>query len=59
MDTYPIPGQKLKFLTPPEIESGPPSWKAEIIPTTPRRRTVFITDYITEFYVRGLCKSSF
>ena len=27
-DTHPIPGQKLKFLNPPEIEPGPPGWKA-------------------------------
>ena len=26
-DTHPIPGQKLKFLTPPGIEAGPPRWK--------------------------------
>ena len=33
--THPIPGQKLKFLTPPGIEPGPPSWKAGTLPTTP------------------------
>ena len=27
-DTHPIPGQKLKFLTPPGIEPGPQGWKA-------------------------------
>ena len=37
-DTPPIPGQKLKFLTPPGIEPGPPRWKAGTQPTTPRRR---------------------
>ena len=35
-DTHPIPGQKLKFLTPPRIEPGPSGWKAGILPTTPR-----------------------
>ena len=30
-DTHPIPGQKLKFLT-------PPGWKAGTLPTTPRRQ---------------------
>ena len=37
-DTHPIAGQKLKFLTPPGIEPGPPDWKAGTLPTTPRRR---------------------
>ena len=37
-NTHPIPGQKLKFLTPPGIEPGPPGWKAETLPITPRRR---------------------
>ena len=37
-DTHPIPGQKLKFLTPPGIEPGSPGWKAGTLPTTPRRR---------------------
>ena len=36
--THPIPGKKLKFLTPPGIEPGPPGWKAGTLPTTPRRR---------------------
>ena len=27
-NTYPIPGQKLKFPTPPGIETGLPGWKA-------------------------------
>ena len=36
-DTHPIPGQKLKFLTPPGIEPGPPGWKAGTLPATPRR----------------------
>ena len=36
--THPIPGQKLKFLTPPRIEPGPAGWKAGTLPTTPRRR---------------------
>ena len=27
-DTHPIPGQKLKFLTPPGIGPRPPGWKA-------------------------------
>ena len=39
-DTHPIPGQKLKFRTPPEIEPGPPGWKAGTLPTTPWRRIV-------------------
>ena len=38
-DTHPVPGYKLKFLTPPGIKPGPPSSKAGILPTTPRRRT--------------------
>ena len=25
-DTHPIPGEKLKILTPPGIEPGPPGW---------------------------------
>ena len=37
-DTHPIPGEELKFLTPPGIEPGPPGWKAGTLPTTPRRR---------------------
>ena len=37
-DTHPIPGQKLKFLTPAETEPGPPGFKAGTLPTTPRRR---------------------
>ena len=37
-DTHPIPGQELKFLTPPGIEPGPPGWKAGTLPTTPRRQ---------------------
>ena len=37
-DTHPIPGHKLKFLTPPGIELEPPDWKAGTLPTTPRRR---------------------
>ena len=36
-DTHPIPGRKLKFLTPPGIELGPPGWKVGTLPTTPRR----------------------
>ena len=39
-DKHPIPGQKLKFLTPPEIEPGPPGWKAGTLPITPRRRII-------------------
>ena len=39
-NTHPVPGQKLKFLTPPEIEPGPPGWKAGTLPTTSRRRTL-------------------
>ena len=39
-DTHSISGHKLKFLTPPGIEPGPPSWKAETLPTTPRRRII-------------------
>ena len=26
-DTHPVPGYKLKFLIPPDIESESPSWK--------------------------------
>ena len=37
-DTHPIPGQKLKFLTPPGIEPDPLGWKTGTLPTTPRRR---------------------
>ena len=37
-DTYPIPRQIFKFLTPPGIEAGPTGWKAGTLPTTPRRR---------------------
>ena len=37
-DIHPVPGKKLKFLTPLEIESGPPGWKAGTLPTKPRRR---------------------
>ena len=33
--THPIPGQKLKFLAPPGVESRPPGWKAGTLPTTP------------------------
>ena len=39
-DTHPIPGQKLKCMTPPGIESGPPGWKAGTLPTTPRQRII-------------------
>ena len=42
-DTHAIPGQKLKFLTPPGIEPGPPGWKAGTLPTTPRRRILLNT----------------
>ena len=38
--THPIPGQKLKLLTSPGIEPGPPGWKAGTLPTTPRRRII-------------------
>ena len=34
-DTHPIPGHKLKFLTPPGIEPGLPGWKAGTLPTMP------------------------
>ena len=37
-DTHPIPGEKLKFLTPPGIEPGPPGCKAGTLPATPRLR---------------------
>ena len=36
-DTHPIPGQKLKYLTKPGIEPGPPGWRAGTLPTTQRR----------------------
>ena len=32
-DTHPIPGQKLKFLTPPTIEPGPPGELSEELVT--------------------------
>ena len=32
-DTHPVPGQTLKFLTSPEIEHGPPCWRAGILQT--------------------------
>ena len=34
---HPVPGYELKFLTPPEIELGPPDWKAGALPTMPLR----------------------
>ena len=40
-DTHPIPGQKLKFLTPPGTEPGPPDWKAGTLLTTPWQRMCF------------------
>ena len=40
--THPIPGQKLKFPTPPGIEPGLPGWKAGTLPTTPRRWIYFV-----------------
>ena len=33
-DTYPVPEYKLKFLTPPGIQLGPPGWKAVSLSTT-------------------------
>ena len=36
--THPISGQKLKLLTPPGIEPGPPDWKVGTLLTMPRRR---------------------
>ena len=41
-DTHPIPGQILKFLTPPGFEPGPPGWKAGTLPATPRRLINYI-----------------
>ena len=37
--THPIPGQKLKFLTPTGIEPGPLGWKVGTPLDTPGRRT--------------------
>ena len=37
-DTHPLPGQKLKFLTPPGIEPGSLGWKAGTLTTMPQRR---------------------
>ena len=39
-NTHPIPGQKLKFLTPQGIKLGPAGWKAGTLPPTPRRRMI-------------------
>ena len=47
-DTHTIPGQKLKFLTPPGIEPDPPGRKAGTLPTTPRRRLT-VNMEITKF----------
>ena len=44
-DTHSVPGQKLKFLTTPGIEPGPPGWKAGTLPTTPRRRMLMLQAY--------------
>ena len=44
--THPTPGQEWKFLTPPGIEPGPPGWKAEALPTTPRRPTWLLFNLI-------------
>ena len=38
-DTHPVPEYKLKFLNSSRIKPGPLGWKAETLPTTPRRRT--------------------
>ena len=48
-DTHRIPGQKLKFLTPPGIEPGLPGWKAGTLPTTPLRR---ISTRVIKIYYR-------
>ena len=45
-DTHPIPGQKLKFLTPPGIEPGMPGWKAGTLSTMPRRRITTSYNYL-------------
>ena len=50
-DTHPIPGQKLKFLTPPGIEPGPPGLKAGTLPTTPWRRIIFFLKLHFLFYL--------
>ena len=50
-DAHPIPGQKLKFMTPPGIESGLPGWKAVTLPTMPRRR-IFPNIYMNEIQQR-------
>ena len=41
-ETHTIPGHKLKFLTPPGVEPGPPGWKAGTLPTMPRRRIAIL-----------------
>ena len=48
-DKHPIPGQKLKFLTPTGIEPGPPGWKAGTPPTMPRRRSIIYYYLSTKF----------
>ena len=37
-DTHPVPENKLKFLTPPEIEPGPQRWKAGTQQISPIRQ---------------------
>ena len=44
-DINPIPGQKLKFLTPPGIEPGPPGWKPGTLSTKPLRRIFLFIFY--------------
>ena len=50
--THPIPGQKLKFLTPPGIKPGPPGWKAGTLPTTSRRRYQTNFMWLNSFWQR-------
>ena len=45
-NAHPIPGQKLKFLTPPGIEPGPLGWKARTLPTMAQLRIKWFHSYI-------------
>ena len=48
------PGQKLKFLTSPGIETGTPGSKAGTLPTTPRRRMSLKAQFIKSFNYRKI-----
>ena len=51
-NTHAIPGQELKFLIPPGIESRPPSWKAGTLSTTPRRRMFKILAVVNTRWIK-------